>query len=64
MMQAHDEGNRCVEEVHHGGRKYGYVDMLPGEGKQEHADALGHEHQSLVVCNKSGREKAKLKVEI
>ena len=49
MVQAHDVGDRGVEEMDEGGWKDGHVDMLPGEREDESRDALRYRHQTLVI---------------
>lgn len=48
-LQAHQVGNRSVQEVEERGWQDGNIDVLPLEGKQQGGDALGHCHQPLEV---------------
>lgn len=54
-LQAHQVGNRRVQEVEERGWQDGNIDVLPLERKQQGGDALSHRHQPLVVCEKERR---------
>lgn len=48
-LEAHQVGNRSIQEVEERGWQDGNIDVLPLEGEQQGGDALGHGHQPLVV---------------
>lgn len=54
-LQAHQVGNRRVQEVEERGWQDGNVDVLPLERKQQGGDALSHRHQPLVVWERERR---------
>ena len=50
--QAHDEGDRSIQESMLRGRQNGNVDMRPGEGEEEGGETLGTHHEPREVWKK------------